>query len=108
MRGWPQKIHSDNGTQLVGPASKLKKVVKELDWEQVQRFSNKHQITWSFSPADAPWQNGSTEALVKTVKKALKVSTGQQVFTYPEFQTIMYEAAQLVNQRPIGRKPNDP
>ena len=108
MRGWPQKIHSDNGTQLVGAASELKKVLRELDWEQIQRFSNKHQITWSFNSADAPWQNGSTEALVKTVKKALKVSIGQQVFTYAEFQTIMFEAAQLVNQRPIGRKPNDP
>ena len=108
MRGWPQKIPSDNGTQLVGAASEWKRVLRELDWEQIQRFSNKHQIAWSFNPADAPWQNGSTEAMVKTVKKALKVSIGQQMFTYAEFQTIMYEAAQLVNQRPIGRKPNAP
>jgi hypothetical protein len=63
---------------------------------------------WSFNSADAPWQNGSTEALVKTIKRALKTSIGDQVFTYAEFQTIMFEAAQIVNQRPIGRKPATP
>ena len=35
-------------------------------------------------------------------------SIGDQVFTYAEFQTIMFEAAQIVNQRPIGRKPSSP
>jgi hypothetical protein len=105
MRGWPEKIHSDNGTQLVGAASELNRAIKELYWEEIQEESNKYQIKWYFNSVDAPWQNGSTEALVKTVKRALKSSIGEQVFSYTEFQTIMYEAAQLVNQRPIGGKP---
>ena len=107
-RGYPSKIHSDNGTQLVGAATWLKKMLKELDWAEIQRFGHKFQTTWSFSSADAPWQNGSTEALIKTIKRALKVVIGAQVFSYAEFQTVMYEAAQLVNQRPIGLKPASP
>ena len=33
---------------------------------------------------------------------------GNQVFSYAELQTVVYEAAQLVNQRPIGRHPTSP
>ena len=65
-------------------------------------------MEWSFSPADSQWYNGSTEALVKTIKRALTVTIGQQVFTFSEFQTIMYEVSELANERPIGRKPTHP
>ena len=101
-------MHSDNGSQLVAAASELRRIISGLDWDEIQRYGHKFKTVWSFNPADAPWQNGSTEALVKTVKRALKVSIGNQVFSYPEFQTIMYEAAQIVNQRPIGRNPASP
>ena len=30
------------------------------------------------------------------------------MLSFSELQTVMLEAAQLVNQRPIGKKPNDP
>ena len=63
---------------------------------------------WKFSAADAPWKNGATEALVKSVKRALHTIIGDQVLTFSEFQTVIYEASQLVNQRPIGRSPTQP
>ena len=108
IRGWPRSIHSDNGSQLVGASKELKKAMESLDWEELQTFGHKFNTHWSFSSADAPWQNGSTEALVKSIKHALNVVIGNQVFSYVEFQTLLYEAAQLVNQRPIGRNPLRP
>ena len=45
---------------------------------------------------------------MKTVERALTTAIGDQVLTYSELQTCMFEAAQLVNQRPIGIKPCDP
>jgi hypothetical protein len=45
VRGWPQKMHSDNGTQLVGAAAELKKVIKGLDWEEVQTYGHKFETT---------------------------------------------------------------
>ena len=45
---------------------------------------------------------------MKTIKRALDVTIGDQVFTFSEFQTIMYEAAELANERPIGRMPTEP
>ena len=65
IRGWPQKIHSDRGSQLSAASAELRKVMKGLDWEEIQRYGHQQGNTWSFSPADAPWHNDSTEALVK-------------------------------------------
>ena len=48
---------------------------------------------------EANWWNGATEALVKSVKKALSVILGEQVLTFSELQTVCFEAAQVVNQR---------
>ena len=52
--------------------------------------------------------NGATEALVGSVKRALNATIGCTVLTFSELLTVMYECAQLVNQRPIGRHPTDP
>ena len=65
-------------------------------------------MEWEFTPADAPWQNGATEALVKSVKKALTIAIGDNVLTFSELQTVCFEAANLVNERPIGRHPTSP
>ena len=49
-----------------------------------------------------------TPALVKSCKKALKGAIGEQVLTPIELYTYLLETGNLVNQRPIGRIPNDP
>ena len=108
IRGWPQSVFSDNGSQLVSASKELKDAISSLDWKQIQQYGHKQGFKWTFSPADAPWYNGAAEALVKTVKRALTTAIGDQVLTYSELQTCMFEAAQLVNQRPIGIKPCDP
>ena len=108
IRGWPHTIFSDKGTQLVGASNELKEVVANLNWENIKSYGHKKGTMWSFAPADAPWFNGATEALVKTVKRALTGAIGEQVLTFSELQTCIFEAAQLVNQRPIGAHPSDP
>ena len=56
----------------------------------------------------SPHQNGCAEALVKSCKMALRKAIGEQVLTPFELYTCLLEVANLVNQRPIGRIPNDP
>ena len=108
VRGWPKRVHSDRGTQLVAASKELKEAVKELDWRALQEYGIQHKLEWSFYPADAPWMNGVTEALVKSTKKALNAAVGDQIMDFSELQTVMYEAAQIVNQRPIGKHPTHP
>ena len=45
---------------------------------------------------------------IRVTKAELKKSIGDQVLAPLECQTVLFEAANLLNQRPIGRIPNDP
>jgi len=108
IRGWPRKIFSDGGTQLVGASRELRDQIEGLDWEKVYAYGHQQGVEWKFSPADAPWYNGTAEALVKSTKRALEAAVGESVLTFSEMQTCMLEAAQLVNQRPIGVLPTMP
>ena len=101
-------MYSVNGAQLVAASKELKVVVTGLDEASIQRYGVVHGPDWQFTPADSPWMNGITEALVKSVKNALNAAIRDQVMRFNELQNVMFEAAQLVNQRPIGRHPTDP
>ena len=108
IRGSPKTIFSDNGTCLVGASNELKEIIQKLDWKEIHEYGLDEGTEWHFSPANAPWYNGATEALVKSVKRALNAMVGENVFTFSELQTALFEAAQLVNQRPIGAHPSNP
>ena len=64
--------------------------------------------TWKFAAPDGPWQNGCSEALIKSEKKAITGAIGNQVLLFSELQTVCLEEANLLNDRPIGRHPTDP
>ncbi len=108
LRGWPRKIFSDPATNLVGASNELKEQIKGLDWKRIEEFGHQEGFQWKFAPADAPWYNGTAEALIKSTKRALDAAVGVSVLSFSELQTCMMEAAQLVNQRPIGALPSTP
>ncbi|CAC5408835.1 unnamed protein product [Mytilus coruscus] len=58
--------------------------------------------------ADAPWENGCSEALIKSVKKSLSLAIGQSIMTFSELQTVLFEVANILNERPIGTSTSDP
>ena len=60
IRGYPKRIISDNGTQLVGAVAELRKMIK--GWDVTKRG-----IEWNFITPGAPHQNGCAEFLVKSV-----------------------------------------
>ena len=108
IRGYPSKMYSDNGPQLVASSKEISNMTKEWDWDNVKAFVTIEGFEWDFTPADAPWQNGVSEALIKSIKKALTVSINENFLTFSKLQTVMFEAANLVNKRPIGRHPTSP
>lgn len=65
-------------------------------------------LQWIFTPADAPWKNRVTEALIRSVKRAIEFSVGENALTFSELQTVLFEIANLLNERPIGRHPTSP
>ncbi|XP_068712242.1 uncharacterized protein [Montipora foliosa] len=108
LRGYPCKIYSDNGPQLVAANRELQSVTKSWEWEQLKNFGVMEGFQWNFTPADAPWQNGASESLIKSVRRALTAIIGESILTFSELQTVFYEVANLVNERPIGRHPTSP
>ncbi|VDI03965.1 Hypothetical predicted protein [Mytilus galloprovincialis] len=66
-------------------------------------------MEWEFTKAaDAPWENGCSEALIKSVKKSLSLAIGQSIMTFSELQTVLLEVANILNERPIGTSTSDP
>ena len=106
IRGYPRKMYSDPGPNLAAASRELAEA-----WESMWQGSNKEKIVskaaengmdWILHAADAPWQNGAVESLVKSVKKCINISMQNQRLTPTEFSAVLYEAMNTVNERPIG------
>lgn len=106
VRGFPKIVYSDRGTQLVKANKGLAGGMVDLDFDEIVKFGGKEGMCWKFTKgADAPWQNGCSESLIKSVKRALTYSIGDRVLQFGELQTVFFEVANLINERPIGVKP---
>ena len=108
INGYPSKLLSDNGTQLIAASKELTAITKTWDWKKIKEYGVMDGLQWIFTPADAPWQNGVTEALIRSVKRAVEFSIGENTLTFSELQTVLFEIANLLNERPIGRHPTSP
>ena len=95
LRGYPSDIYSDCGSQLV-------KAEKEIRNHKIMQYGVEKGLTWHFSTPTAPWKNGCAESLIKSIKKALTVTIGNQILSFPELQTYVFEAANIVNEQPIA------
>ena len=63
---------------------------------------SKQHIQWKFNLPVSPWMGGVWEALVKTVKVALRTITRERLFTEDALTTFICEVELIVNQRPLN------
>ena len=99
---------SDNGTQMVGAQRELRKMIERWDIARLREYCADKRKHWSLKTPGAPHLNGWAEALVKSCKTALKKAMGNHTLTPLGLYTCLLEVANLDNQSPIGRIPNDP
>ncbi|XP_062712382.1 uncharacterized protein LOC134289818 [Aedes albopictus] len=71
IRGLPQCIMTDNGTNFTGADQELKSLVKSLDQPQIEETLSVRGVQWKFIPPGAPHFGGCWERLVRSVKAAL-------------------------------------
>ena len=103
LRGWPHKLSSDPGSQLVAAEKELQNAWKDINFKTVEKECTNHKTNWQFSPADSPHYQGVTESLIKTVKRAIKVMYSHSVrLSWQEYVTMGYQVADMVNSRPLG------
>ena len=104
--GGPSTIYSDPGSQLAGADRELKEAWDRIDRELLHKDSAHKGLTWLFEPADSPWNQGKVESLVKAAKRAIHFAAHKSRPSVSEFLTICCEAANLLNERPIGTLPD--
>ena len=61
-----------------------------------------HDIKWVTVPAEGQHQNGTSESLIKSIKRSLSIAIGPNVLSFSGLQMIFYEVADVINSRPIG------
>ena len=101
LRGWPTAIYSDPGSQLASSSGSLQSWWTDMG-ERLSRLAGEARFTWKISPADSAWRQGRAEIHIKSVKKLLTLAVGSSRITPTELQTILFESANLMNERPIG------
>ena len=79
-----------------------------LPFEQcaIMKAGCANEMEWIIGAADAPWQQGAVESLVKTVKRAIFLAIHNQRLSVSELLTVCTEAANTVNERPLGLLPD--
>ena len=106
IRGYPHTVHSDMGTQLMAASKEIRDMTEKWNIQQISNFGLQQGMTWSFNKsANAPWQNGACESLIKSVKRLLVIAIGENVLSFGELQTVLFEVSNILNERPIGLKP---
>lgn len=51
IRGYPSKLYSDNGPQLVAANEELTNIMKGWNQEELQQFGMMEGFKWEFTPA---------------------------------------------------------
>ncbi len=106
LRGRPQYIYSDPGLQLIGAERELREAWEKIDRRELNKKGVQNGLKWIFGSVDSPWHQGAVESLVKAAKRAIHFAVGKKRLTLPEFLTVCTEAANLMNERPIGTLPS--
>ena len=58
---------------------------------------SRQNIEWKFNPPISSWMGGVWEFLVKSVKRALRLSTGDRAFTEDLLTTFLCEVESVIN-----------
>ena len=84
----------------------LYEFLSRIDRDQVQKKAAVEGTDWMwvFHPAGSPHRNGAAKAAVRVLKRALSSVGEEGNLTVLEFQTLLYLAANLSNERPIGAR----
>lgn len=107
-RGSPVKMFSDNGTNLRGADTEMRKALAELNQEVITAEMTLHGIEWHFIPPVTPHMGGCWERLVRSVKTALQHTLATKHPTEEVLQTVFIEAEHLINSRPLTEVSVDP
>jgi hypothetical protein len=101
LRGTPPRFPSDRGEQLVA----VSKQVAMWDFNDVIQLAGKKGIEWVLVPTGGQHFNGLAERMIGLIKKQIWRSFKGKKYSHEATVTILQEAAQVINSRPLARNP---
>jgi hypothetical protein len=101
LRGTPTRFQLDRGEQLVAAA----KQVSTWDFKEVIQWAGKKGIEWTLVPTGGQHFNGQAERMIGLIKKQLWQTFEGKKHSHEETLTLLVEAVQKINSRPIMRNP---
>lgn len=104
--GTPKLIVSDNGSNFVGAAREIKKILDSWRRQDTRNsrlldFCDENLITWKFSTPLASHHNGAVESMVKCTKIALNKIVKGHLLSEEDYRTIFLEITACINSRPL-------
>ncbi|XP_058448081.1 uncharacterized protein LOC131432741 [Malaya genurostris] len=103
-RGKPIEFFSDNGTNF---QAANKEIARDIGNKAAEMF-NDSRTQWNFNPPSAPHMGGVWERLVRSLKAALAVIDDGRTITDEVLLTVLAEAEDLINSRPLTYRSLDP
>lgn len=109
VRGPCQRLRSDHGTNFVGAHNQTSLPVDSLKLELKNR-----NCEWVFNPPGASHQGGVWERKIGAVRRILEASMlrlGNRLLSRDELNTLLQEAASIINHTPlwsVSSSPLDP
>ena len=97
-KGVPSIILSDNHCTFIGGETFLLEMQQD---PTVQEHMSSNNIRWKHQTPRSPWMGGHFERLVRTIKASLATAISKKLLTLEEFITIVKEAQNIVNSRPL-------
>ena len=100
IRGMPNRVITDNGTNFTGASNQLKESKNKVNCNILQETIP--EVEWLFTTPHCPHAGGFFERMVQSMKLALNKIIGTHLNPSIEyFITALYQAADLINSRPL-------
>ena len=107
-RGMPKKIWSDNGTNFVGARTEIDRAMKDMDKTIIEKYSLENGVAWHFNSPAAPHTGGVWKRLIGVIKRVLNSMLLKTSLNDEILDTLLCEAENIVNSRPITKVSSDP
>ncbi|XP_028417189.1 uncharacterized protein LOC114541467 [Dendronephthya gigantea] len=108
IRGCPEQIRSDRGTNFVSANKELMECMKQWSEERIDMFCSQRNIQWIFNPPSASHMGGVWERMIRSVRQIPRAVLKEQLVTDEVLLTVMAEAMNILNSRPLTRNSDSP
>ena len=103
VRGYPEQIRSDQGSNFTKADKELKEAIEEWNQHKINNFCRQKKIEWIFNPPSASHMGGAWERMIRSVRQILKAILKEQLVSDEVLSTVMAEAVNILNSRPLTR-----